>query len=112
VVAVPTVREADGLAMSSRNRFLSPADRALAPVLHGVLQQVAAGLAQGAATAVDEGTATLTQAGFGVDYLALVDGRSMKPIDAAQDGARLITVARLGSVRLLDNVPVAAPAVR
>ena len=106
LVPVPTVREADGLAMSSRNRFLSTEQRAAAPALHRVLHEVASALAAGSTTAVADGATALTRAGFGVDYLALVDGRSMAPLDRPQVGARLIAVARLGAVRLLDNVAV------
>ena len=107
VVGVPTVREGDGLAMSSRNRFLSPANRARAPVLHQTLQAVAATLRAGqpARAALDAGRAALAAAGFSVDYLALVDGATLQPVERAGD-ARLIATARLGGVRLLDNIPV------
>jgi pantoate--beta-alanine ligase len=105
IVGVPTVREADGLAMSSRNRFLTPADRARAPALARVLMATAERLAGGAAAGpvLEDAQAALRDAGFSVDYVALVDGPSLTPIDAAQPGARLIAAARLGSVRLLDN---------
>jgi len=106
IVGVPTVREPDGLAMSSRNRFLAPEDRRRAPVLAQVLMGTAERLAGGAAAApvLEEAQAALREAGFAVDYVALVDGPSLAPLDTAQDGARLIAAARLGSVRLLDNV--------
>lgn len=106
IVAVETVREADGLAMSSRNRFLSAAERALAPVLHETLQAVATGLRNGSPDAIARGTTSLTRRGFGVDYLTLVDGPSLAPIGTPAPGARLIAAARLGSVRLLDNIDV------
>lgn len=100
IVGVPTVREADGLAMSSRNRFLRPEERALAPMLYQLLCEAASGLS------LDTARARLGAAGFGVDYLALVDGPTLAPIEVADAGSRLIAAARLGSVRLLDNVPV------
>jgi pantoate--beta-alanine ligase len=104
IVGVPTVREPDGLAMSSRNRFLSPAERAVAPHLARTLSSTAAALASGAPDAVASGEAALRDAGFSVDYLAQVDAASLGA--AAAGPTRLIAAARLGTVRLLDNVPV------
>jgi pantoate--beta-alanine ligase len=107
IVGVPTVREPDGLAMSSRNRFLTAAERALAPTLQRVLQQTAARAASPAA--LDDARAALGSAGFAADYLALVDGPSLAPIDVPRPGARLIAAARLGAVRLLDNIACPTP---
>lgn len=106
IVGVPTVREADGLALSSRNRFLSPADRAAAPRLHRVLQATASRIAAGGpvAEAERDGAASLRSAGFELDYLRLVEAESLRPLDTLQRPARLVAAARLGSVRLLDNV--------
>ena len=104
VVAVPTVREADGLALSSRNRFLSKQDRALAPTFYRILLEAADGLRRGRPGARADGAAALRAAGLQPEYLALVDGSSMQPIDAPAAGARLVGLVRLGSVRLLDNV--------
>jgi len=111
IVGVETVREADGLALSSRNRYLSPAERARAPELARALNRAAAGLAGGARAAelLAEGQAVLSASGFEVDYFALVDGPSLRMIDHAMPGARLITAARLGPVRLLDNIAVRGP---
>jgi pantoate--beta-alanine ligase len=108
IVGVETVREHDGLALSSRNRFLSEAERALAPRLHATLRTTAARVAagEGAEAPLAEARAGLAAFGFDVNYLALVDGPSLAPIAAASPQARLITAAKLGSVRLLDNVPV------
>jgi len=108
IVGIETVREPDGLAMSSRNRFLTSADRATAPLLHRVLRATASAVAAGgtAEPLLQSGQQTLTEAGFTLDYLALVDGPSLAPIATAAPGARLIATARLGSVRLLDNVGV------
>ena len=110
IVGVRTVREADGLALSSRNRFLTAHERTVAPHLHATLTQAASTLAQGSPAAGPLGLARddLTQAGFAVDYFALVDGPSLAPLEIAGPGCRLIAAARLGSVRLLDNVPVFA----
>jgi pantoate--beta-alanine ligase len=108
IVAVPTVRDSDGLAMSSRNRFLSADERAIAPRLHAILTATATSLRSectvDATLAVAE--RDLRQAGFQPDYLALVDGSTMSALPRMAPGARLIVAARLGSVRLIDNVAV------
>ena len=106
IVPIPTVREPDGLAMSSRNRFLSPHERATAPMLHAQLQAAAAALADGepAAPVLARAAATLDRHDFAVEYFALVDGSSLQPITQTHPCGRLITTARLGSVRLLDNI--------
>lgn len=109
ILPVPTVREADGLALSSRNRFLTPAERATAPLLHRVMTDAAAAIAAGApvSAALAEGIARLVAAGFAPDYLALVEAETLRAIDAPRgDGPmRLVAAARLGTVRLLDNIP-------
>jgi pantoate--beta-alanine ligase len=109
ICGVPIMREADGLAMSSRNRFLTEAERALAPALYQALQTVAEALRRGIplGLAVGESQARLRALGFTVDYLALVDGPTLTRITRAVPGARLLAAAKLGSVRLLDNVAVA-----
>jgi pantoate--beta-alanine ligase len=106
IVGVETVREADGLALSSRNQFLTEAERAVAPALSATLRATAARIASGGAVdaALTEARAALDVNGFGVDYFALVDGPSLAPIEQAAPGARLIAAVRLGSVRLLDNI--------
>jgi pantoate--beta-alanine ligase len=106
IVGVPTVREADGLALSSRNRFLTAEERRIAPRLHAALAGISARLAAGepAAPLIAEAEAGLAADGFAVEYLALVDGPSLAPLDAPAPGARLIAAARLGSVRLIDNI--------
>lgn len=111
IEAVPTMREADGLAMSSRNRFLNAAERATAPLLHRTMQDVARAIVAGGGVTqvLAEGEARLTAAGFAPDYLALVAAETLEPL--AQKIAtpmRLVAAARLGSVRLLDNMAVAA----
>ena len=106
VVGIPTVREADGLALSSRNRYLTEAERARASALHRALRRAATALGEGAVAdpVLAAERAALERDGFAVDYLALVDGPSLRAIEAAQQGARLIVAARLGSVRLIDNI--------
>jgi pantoate--beta-alanine ligase len=108
IVGVETVREADGLAMSSRNRFLTPAERAVAPALYATLQRTARAFVDGAPVAetLRSGRETLERDRLRVDYLALVDGSNLVPVDAVLPGVRLIAAARLGTVRLLDNIAV------
>jgi pantoate--beta-alanine ligase len=106
IVGVETVRETDGLAMSSRNRFLTADDRQTAPALIEALRSAAARLAAGeaAAAVLAEARAALGQRGFAVDYFALVEGTTLAPIEHPVSEARLIAAARLGGVRLLDNI--------
>jgi pantoate--beta-alanine ligase len=106
VIGIATVREPDGLALSSRNRFLAAEDRARAPALHRALRAAADRLGRGAAVAavLADGLAALTGQGFAVDYFALVDGVSLRPLATLAPGARLIAAARLGAVRLIDNL--------
>jgi pantoate--beta-alanine ligase len=113
VVPVPTVREKDGLALSSRNRFLSPAERAAAPALYAALQQAAASVIDGApvAAVLERAKAAVAAAGMQTDYLALVDAQTLQPMPslpppAEGRPARMIIAARAGSVRLLDNIAV------
>jgi len=108
IVPVPTMREPDGLAMSSRNRFLSPQERAIAPALHAALAQAAQRLA--ASRNVEEtltaGEKMLREAGLSADYFALVHATSLAPLTQFVRPARLLSAARLGRIRLLDNVAV------
>ena len=104
IVGIETVREADGLALSSRNRFLAPADRVTAALLNRVMREVAA--ANDIHTALAVGGQQLTKAGFSIDYLALVDGPTLQPLERKTEGARIIAAARLGAVRLIDNIAV------
>jgi pantoate--beta-alanine ligase len=104
IVGIETVREPDGVAMSSRNRFLSASERDQAPALIQVLRATAARLAAGADERLSDATGQLEAAGFDVDYLALVDGPTLAAIERSRPGARLIAAAKLGSVRLLDNI--------
>jgi pantoate--beta-alanine ligase len=92
--------------MSSRSRFLNGEERAVAPQLHATLTAAANRLRSGRPvdTVLNDASRTLTQAGFQLDYLALVDGFSMSAVAEMMPGARLIVAARLGSVRLIDNI--------
>ena len=110
VVGRPTVREADGLAMSSRNRRLGPAARRTAAALSATLFDCAGRLTAGAGAAetVAAGVRALEAAGFDrVEYLELRAEADLRPLTAATEPARLLAAARLGEVRLIDNVPVA-----
>ncbi len=108
VIAAPTVREPDGLALSSRNRFLTAEQREMAPALHRALTQAAAALRPGqpAGPALEAAMAAVSQAGLAVDYLALVDPVTLEPLEALAGPARLLAAAALGAVRLLDNIRV------
>lgn len=106
----PTVREPDGLAMSSRNLLLSPEQRRIAPTLFQVLSETAAALGDGgpAAPRLDAARRRIIADGFAaVDYVELRDAETLASLDAMADRpARLLAAAHLGSVRLIDNVPV------
>ena len=105
---VPTIREADGLALSSRNRYLTAAERAVAPDLHRTLTAIAEAARAGASVAepVAEGTARLTGAGFAVQYLTVCDAQTLTPVERVTGPARVLVAAMLGRTRLIDNVPV------
>jgi len=111
IVGVPTVREADGLALSSRNVYLSPEERHIAPELAKVLRGVAAVLAQ-EPTAVGRelarGWARLTEAGFAVEYLEIREAETLAPVATEITApARVFAAVRLGRTRLIDNIPIA-----
>jgi pantoate--beta-alanine ligase len=115
ILGVPTVREADGLEMSSRNAYLSAAERAVAPTLHRVLQQCAQALQAGDALAavLDRGRRAIVAAGFALDYLEARQAETLAPIRAIEEGpVRLLVAARIGRTRLIDNIPVAASPAR
>lgn len=111
IEGVPTVREPDGLALSSRNAYLSPEHRAIAPALFETISAIATALADGRAAVadhVDHGIAKLEEAGFDrLDYLEVRDAETLEPLDRVDRPARVLVAARIGGTRLIDNVPVA-----
>jgi pantoate--beta-alanine ligase len=107
IVGCPTVREDDGLALSSRNVYLTPAERKAAPALYRALRTLAAAARDGddIAGSVEAGTAALLKAGFAaVDYLAVVDAATLAPLAKLDRPGRVLAAAKLGAVRLIDNV--------
>ena len=109
IIGAPIVREADGLAMSSRNVYLSEAERAIASALPKTLTRVRDQIAGGAdvASALADGVRDLLAAGFAsVDYLELRDARTLEPLQTLDREARLFVAARVGTTRLIDNLPV------
>jgi len=110
IEAVPTVRDADGLALSSRNKYLSASERKVAPVLHQALSAGVAAAARGPRAVLDAARRVLDEdgAGLSVDYLALVSGGTYGLVqDDDYSGAAVLAIAaRLGTTRLIDNMPV------
>ena len=111
IVGAPIVREADGLALSSRNVYLSPEQRKIAPLLHQTIADVAADLAKGHGCddAVVAARFKLDAAGFRVDYVAVRDPDTLTPLVGPVKRARVLAAAYLGKTRLIDNVPVPPP---
>ncbi len=110
IIGVPTVRETDGLAMSSRNRYLSPEQREQAAALPRAMQAAIAAIAGGANVpeALAKLESALIGAGFSsVDYAVLADSTSLAPLAALGEApARLLVAARIGGTRLIDNMAV------
>jgi pantoate--beta-alanine ligase len=109
IVGAPIVREVDGLALSSRNRYLSPSERQAAPALHRVLKDCAAKIAAGRplADVLSAGRAAVTQAGLTLDYLEARHADTLAPLATAKEGPiRLLVAARIGKTRLIDNLAV------
>ena len=104
IVGVPTVRDLNGLALSSRNRFLSPDELEKAALLPTLLRQIAE--SGGTAESIVRAAARLDDAGFVVDYLDVVDESTLEPTTDLSN-ARVIVAARIGTTRLIDNMPVA-----
>ena len=109
VIGVPTVREPDGLALSSRNLYLSAAERAVAPMLHRVLKGCATRIRSGEKVdrVLNVGRIEIDLAGFALDYLEARHALTLGPVTSPKDGPiRLLVAARLGKTRLIDNVAV------
>ncbi|MBX3120322.1 MAG: pantoate--beta-alanine ligase [Fimbriimonadaceae bacterium] len=109
---VETVREPDGLAKSSRNAYLTPQERIIAPLLYRTLHSVKAKLLDGVASVpesdviIEEARQSLVESGFDVDYIALVDEKLLEPVSVLKGSARLIVAAKIGSTRLIDNIGI------
>jgi len=109
VIGIPTVREADGLALSSRNVYLSAQEREVAPTLYRVLNECAAKIATARplAETLADGRRTIEQAGFALDYLEARHAETLAPVASARERPmRLLVAARIGKTRLIDNIGV------
>jgi pantoate--beta-alanine ligase len=114
IEGVPIVREPDGLAMSSRNRYLSAAERLTAPQLARVLRGAAVALERAPDTIaheLEDARADLTRAGFNVEYLEVRSAADLAPMrDVVAEPARVLAAVYLGRTRLIDNFPIGLPA--
>lgn len=109
VIGVPTVREPDGLALSSRNVYLSPAERAVAPMLYKVLKDCASRIKSGEKSdhVLNVGRIEIDLAGFRLDYLEARHALTLAPIASLKEGPiRVLVAARIGKTRLIDNIAV------
>ncbi|WP_026173046.1 pantoate--beta-alanine ligase [Asticcacaulis benevestitus] len=99
IVGLPTIRESDGLALSSRNAYLTPEERAIAPKLHQALKAIRDG------GSIEDAKAELTRAGFAqIDYIALRDAETLGDITPDTRSRRLLAALWLGKTRLIDNI--------
>lgn len=108
IEGVPIVREADGLAMSSRNAYLSQSERAVAPTLYAALSEAADGIrgGQSAENAINTARTRLASAGFRIDYLRVRNADTLKDAKTSDEPKRLLAAVWLGKTRLIDNVAV------
>ena len=109
VIGSRTVRERDGLAMSSRNVFLSPEQRRIAPELYRAMKESARRLRAGDAveTAMAVGAQLIVSAGFALDYFEVRHAETLAPVTSGEDGSmRILVAAKIGNTRLIDNVAV------
>ncbi|WGD56104.1 pantoate--beta-alanine ligase [Bradyrhizobium sp. CB1650] len=109
IIGSRTVRERDGLAMSSRNVYLSPEERRIAPTLYRAMRECAARIRAGdaVAPAMAGGVGMIEAAGIALDYFEVRHAETLAPITSRQDGPlRILVAARLGTTRLIDNVAV------
>ena len=110
IIGVPTVREPDGLALSSRNVYLSPEERRIAPNLHRIMREAVEAIAAGASPApiLARALLALGDAGFAVEYLELRDAATLAPFSGTPARpARLLAAVHLGRTRLIDNIAIA-----
>lgn len=109
IIGVPTMREQDGLALSSRNVYLSEKERAAAPALYAALRQSAIEIDKGVAieTALKTARNTVGEAGFAIDYVEARHADTLAPLPSHEAGpVRLLAAATLGKTRLIDNVGI------
>lgn len=109
IIGAPIVREKDGLALSSRNVYLSPSERASAPTLYRVLSETAASIRKGApiGPTLARGRRAIKAAGFKLDYLEARNASTLEQITSRKEAPiRLLVAARLGGTRLIDNMGV------
>jgi len=109
IIGVPTVREGDGLALSSRNDYLSADERIRAVALPTALGETATAILRGdpSGDAIIAAKAKLLEAGFTtVDYIELRDAETLEPVETTERPARLLAAARIGKTRLIDNIAV------
>jgi pantoate--beta-alanine ligase len=109
IEGVPTIREPDGLALSSRNAYLSPAARRIAPALNRALAAAVLRMRDGMApaAAAETARAAILAAGFdSVDYVEACDAATLLPLERLDRPGRILAAARLGTTRLIDNLPL------
>jgi pantoate--beta-alanine ligase len=108
IVGIPTERDGDGLALSSRNAYLSADERRAAAALPAALAEAAEAIGRGGAVdaALSHAREQLRSAGFELDYVEARDAESLAPIDRLEGPARLLAAARLGRTRLIDNMAI------
>lgn len=107
IVRSPTVREPDGLALSSRNRYLSQEQRAAAPVLYETLVNMAKSIKAGASdpkALIEHGIKLISAKGLEVEYLSIVDPIDLEDVELVTGPVRILVAARLGATRLIDNI--------
>ena len=109
IIGVPTQRDQNGLALSSRNAYLNEVERAAAPTLNRAMQEAAAAIVAGGdvAEALNEAKKAIVAVGFGpIDYIELVHADTLEPLSIYAHPARMIAAAKLGATRLIDNIDV------
>ncbi len=109
ILGLPTQRDADGLALSSRNAYLSPENRARAVALPNALRKAAAAIEAGGSVqaALTRAQNDILGGGFtSTDYVELVDAETLEPMTELTEAARILAAARIGNTRLIDNFPV------
>ena len=107
IIGVPTVRDADGLAMSSRNQYLTSEQRAIAPMIYAELKQLAETLSQDLSQLEQrsaDSQCRLAEAGFEPDYLHVLDAETLLPLTNQSQQGVILIAAKLGAARLIDNI--------